>query len=432
MSGSRVIVVGTTSDYIDFIERLHPGRAVFLTGRADRADAREPEPDDASEALCDLADEHGALAALRAHLCWCGIEPSGVACFDDESMALTAFIARELSLPYVSAEAVAACRSKHECKRRWQQAGLPCPVTALVRTEAEALAFRGDLGRPVVLKPLTGSGSELTFMCRDDAECSAAFHRLTAGLRSHHDTRMYAQGSGHDPHAVFVAEELIEGDEYSCDFVVDGDRVEIVRLAAKIPAHGHSFGTTLAYVVPAALPAGIEPEAFRRQLLGAARAVGIDRSVCMLDVVVRDGQALMLEIAPRPGGDCLPFLIRQSSGLDVLGLTLDVAERRPIAVPPPPAWRRLVGLRLIASRPGLITRFDTRALEADPRVREVYLKHCPGHRVVLPPDDYDSRILGHVVFDPSDAGDLARSCAEMAGKLSIQMEHALCPSPTAR
>jgi biotin carboxylase len=426
VSASRVIVVGTTSDYIDLLARRFPGRALFLTGWAERAAAREPEPDDASEALCELPDPQDALAALRAHLCWCGIEPSGVACFDDESMALAATIADELGLPYASAEAVAACRSKLETKRRWQAAALPCPRTALVRNEGEARAMLRSLGRPIVLKPLTGSGSELTFACRTEAECSQAFAQVAEGLRDHPNARMYSAG---EPRETLVAEELVEGTELSCDVLIDGARAEIVRLASKLPAPDQSFGTTLAYVVPAELPDGIRPAALASQLREAARAVGIDRGLCMVDMIVRDDEALMLEIAPRPGGDCLPFLIRRSSGLDMLGLALDVAEGRAVSLPTASAWRRLVGLRLIASRSGLIEAIDTRALEAEPAVREVALKHGPGHRVLLPPHDYDSRILGHVLFEPDGAADLPAACAALAAKLSIRMADAPCPIP---
>ena len=431
MPSNRVVVVGTTADYIHLIERRLPGRALFLTDQAERARACEPEPDDASEVLADLAIREDALAVLRAHLHWHDIVPTGVACFDDESMALAAAVARMLSLPYVGADAVPVCRSKHESKRRWRQAGLPCPRAELVRSEAEALAFQRTLGRAVVLKPLTGSGSELTFICRGEGECRTAFRQLRDRLCGHRDARMYAaQGDadgGLDPHEVFVAEEFVEGDEYSCDFLVHGDEVAVVRVAAKIPAARHSFGTTMAYVVPAELPAPIERSGFHRQLLRAARAVGIDRSVCMLDFIVRDGEALMLEIAPRPGGDCLPALIRHSSGVDMLELTLDYAEGRAIALPPAEQWQPCVGLRLIASQPGRIRCIDTRALEADPHAREVHLKHGRGHCVVLPPHDYDSRILGHVILDPQGIRDLPTACAELAARLSVQMEPLSCP-----
>jgi len=434
VSARRVVVVGTTSDYIDVLCRRFPGRALFITDPRERAKASEPDPDPASEVLCDLSDPAGVLAALRAHLSRWAIAPSGIACYDDESMALAAALATAFSLPYASAEAVSLCRSKFACKQAWRRAGLPCPAAELVRTEAEVLRFHAQVGAPVVLKPLTGSGSEFPFLCNNEGECAAAVRALRVGLGERRDARMYAPQGPHgerlDPRQVFVNEEFVQGTECSCDFIVDGARVEIIRLASKIAAHEHSFGTTLAYIVPGELPATVDPARFRRQLLEAAHALGIERSICMLDFVVRDGEAVMLEMAPRLGGDCLPPLVRQSCGLDTLGMVLDFAERRPVAIPAPSQWRRLVGLRLFASQAGVISGFDVTALVDDRRVLECHLKRRPGHRVELPPDDYDSRLLGHVVFEPQADSDVAEGCRELAAKLVLDTETAECATPT--
>jgi len=426
VSNRRVLVVGTTADYIDIICRRFPERAAFLTDTRERAKATETPPDETAELQCDLADVQTCLVALRKHLDRWGIEASGIACFDCESLALAAHVARSLALPYALPEAVAVCRSKFASKQAWQRAGLPCPDVEAVRTIADAAGFLERIKSPAVLKPLTGSGSELTFLVRNRDDCSKAFHTLKSRLAQHPDVRMYSSGAGEDhefdPRLVFVAEEYIPGTEYSCDFLLDGDRVEIVRIAKKIPASGQTFGTILAYVLPAELPPGFEPGDFRSQLHEAARALGLQRAICMLDFIVQGSRAVMLEMTPRPGGDCLPPLILRSCGLDMLGCALDFAEGRPVTVPQSSRWRRLVGLRLFATRPGVIRRLDLSSLSADRRVVECHLKRAPGHRVVLPPEDYDSRLLGHVIFEASDPADVETECVQVSAKLLVEME----------
>lgn len=426
MSNKRVLVVGTTADYIDIICQRFPGRAVFLTDTRERAKATETPPDEATELQCDLADVQAALDALRKHMDRWGIEASGIACFDCESLSLAAHLARSLALPYASPEAVAACRSKFASKQAWRRARLPCPAVEAVRTVADAVGFLGRIKSPAVLKPLTGSGSELTFLVRDGDDCSRVFDTLRSRLAEHPDVRMYSPGAceehGFDPHLVFVAEEYVPGPEYSCDFLLDGERVEVVRIARKIPASGETFGTTLAYALPAELPPGFESGDFRTQLHEAARALGLQRAICMLDFIVQGGKAVMLEMTPRPGGDCLPPLILRSCGMDILGCALDFAEGRPVTVPPSSRWRRLVGLRLLATCPGVIRRMDLSSLSADRRVVECHLKRGLGHRVVLPPEDYDSRLLGHVIFEASNPADVENECIEISGELSVEME----------
>jgi len=427
MPDERVLVVGTTSDYVDAILRRHPGRVLFVTAPGERARANEPPPDERSEVLCDLTSP-AALAAVKRHMQQLQIRPTGVACYDCESLDLASRIASDLGLPFPSVEAIAVCRNKFLSKAAWQRAGLPCPAGRTVGDLDAALRFMERVGGPVVLKPLTGSGSELVFRCAGPQELAAAVATLQARLAAHPDHRMYASGGpqGADVRRRFVVEQFVEGTEYSCDFVTDGASVQIIRIARKVPCPGQPIGTILAYVIPSDLPPEVDPAGFRRQLLEGARAVGLTRALVMLDFIVRDGRALMIEIAPRPGGDCLPWLLQHCCGLDVLGCELDFAEGRPLVVPEPSRWRRLVGLRLFAAQEGIVRRLDASALLSDPAVLECTLVRGPGHRVVLPPRDYNSRLLGHVIIDPSGWDDLERGCVEAAARLKVEMEGTPC------
>ena len=46
---NQVLVVGTTSDYIEWIRKVRPGQALFLTEPKVRQNATEPCPDDGEE-----------------------------------------------------------------------------------------------------------------------------------------------------------------------------------------------------------------------------------------------------------------------------------------------------------------------------------------------------------------------------------------------
>jgi biotin carboxylase len=198
--------------------------------------------------------------------------------------------------------------------------------------------------------------------------------------------------------------------------------VEIIRLAKKILARNQASGTTLAYVLPSRLPGPLQIDEFQLQLRNATRALGLKRALCMADFMMHEGVAYLLEITPRPGGDCLPQTIFHSCGLDMLGLALDFAEGKPIALPASSSWVQLVGLRFIAKKSGLIKKIDDRALRRDSRVKELRLKRQPGQRVVLPPDDYESRLLGHVIFKPAKPQSIETECDELESKLVVEIE----------
>jgi biotin carboxylase len=430
MSNRRVLVVVTTADYIDIISRRFPQRAVFITDVNERAKATEPPPSSEDELLCDLSKPGRIVAALRSHLNQWRMELSGIACFDCESMPTAAFIAHSFGLCYPSTETVAKCRDKYVCKQIWRQAGLPCPDVELVHNASDAVSFLHKINGPAVLKPLTGSGSELILFCSTEDECVVAFDTLQSGLARHSDLRMYApyvcDGRKIDPRRVFVIEEFVQGDEYSCDFAVDGDHVGIIRIARKIPDPKQAFGTTLAYLLPSLLPEGLEEDNFRSQLSTATKSLGLDRSICMLDFVVQDNRAFMIELSPRPGGDCIPSLLLNSGGTDILGRALDFAEGHPFVPDTSLQWRPLIGVRLFAKCSGEIGQLDSSALLKDHRVVESNLKRGPGHRVVLPPEDYESRLLGHVIFEPTGSESIENECIEIASKLKIEMKKQLC------
>jgi len=427
MSDKRVVVVGTTTDYIAHIRRRYPGRALFVTSAAERVKATESRPEPAEELLCDLSDPNRVIDALRTHLKHWHMESSGVACFDCESLRLAGRIAQELALPFPSPPAIAASRNKLLSKQIWRKSGLPCPDAEIIRGQLDAPKFMDRVNKPIIIKPLTGSGSELVFKCSSHPECFNAFATIKSRLAMHPNIRMYRSeesgSAGTDSRQEFVAEEFIRGREYSCDFVVDGDRLEIIRVAEKIAAPEQPVGTTRAYIVPSKLPGELSMKKFKEQLRTAAQALGLERAVCMVDFIVCKDIAYMLEMTPRPGGDCIPWLILQSCGLDMLGLTLDFAEGNPIVIPESSRWLRLVGLRLFAPKSGVIRKIDDSALRLDSRVRDYSLKRSPGYRVVLPPEDYDSRLLGHVVFEPSTSHQIESECCDLEAKLKIKMEN---------
>lgn len=412
--------MGTTSDYIDWIRRETPGRAVFLTDPAIRRRAREAPPEPSEEVCRDLTEppQH-LLAALEAHLAAHGLYLSGVACFDCESMPLAAGIAAACGLPYPSLAAVERCRDKDLAKQRWRQAGVRCPRAARVSSPEAAEAFSREADGPVVLKPATGSGSELVFCCGGPAEARKRYAEIEAGLFARRGNRLYPAASSGGPG--IVAEAFVTGEEYSCDFLLEGREARILRLTRKIRSPRDPFGTTRGYLLIDVLPGAVPMADFRRRLRDAAEALGISGGICMVDLILRGDGITFLEMTPRPGGDCLPYLLREALGIDILALTLDVAEGRPVRIPQErPAGPR-VGLRLLAGRGGVVREIDTSRLLADPRVSQVRIIRMPADTIRMPPEDYDSWLLGHLIFAPSEGPGIPAQCEDLAGRLHVRM-----------
>ena len=269
-----------------------------------------------------------------------------------------------------------------------------------------------------MLKPVSGSGSELIFRCDSEADCERYYRRIVHGLTQRLNHRLYQPFA--EVGADILAEAYVGGEEYSCDFVLENNRVTLIRLTRKVLFPQDPFGTAKAYILSGVWPDAIDAGELERTLVRSAGALGIQRAVCMLDFIVHNGKMVLLEMAPRPGGDCLPSLVRQCYQVDVLQLVLDFSRRKPLVLNLPANPRPMVGLRLHAAREGTLVSLDARELRRDSRVQEIHLIRQPGHRIKRPPEDYDAWLLGHIIFVPDD-DEVPEQCRDLCDKLAIKV-----------
>jgi biotin carboxylase len=426
MSDRRVLVVGTTRDYIAHIHERYPGRALFLTDSAQRIGSAETGPDHTSEVVCHLSDKDDVIRVLQKHLQETDQSLSGVACYDCEWLSLAAELAQYYNLPFPTTQAVHLSRDKFLTKRKWAEHGVRCPKVELVHNGWQTLHLNDRIGSSVVLKPTAGTGSELTFLCRDNYELTTAFRAIREGLIERGQSTLYNLNRPTvkrlDPGYPFMAEEFVEGREYSVDFIIDGDNLILIRVAKKLRDHILPFGTTMAYVVPAKLPGLLSRELLIDSLREAANVLGLTRAICMVDCIISKNEIVFLEMTPRIGGDCLPPLIQHSCGLDTIGLALDFAEGKACEIPPAHKWKEHIGLRLLSTQAGLLEAVSCQEFPEDSGVKEIFIKRAPGHEINLPPEDYDSWLLGHVIFESRTHVNHRRQCDDIRQKIFINVE----------
>lgn len=419
-SAAKVLVVGTTSDYIDWLRRAAPGRFIFLTDPCNRDQAVEAAPSAPEEILCVLEDYDLAAQILEKHLQHWGLSVDGVTSFDCESMELAAFLAEKLSLPYTSVASIRLCRDKFATKNIWQKNGVRCPRHRLVQSADAVRDFMQDIGGPCVLKPLSASGSELVFRCSTLKDCDKFTKLMLDGLAAREAIRLYDNAT-----SWFIAEEYIDGEEFSCDFTIRDNQLDILRLAQKIKLKGNYFGTIHGYRLSDWETAHISQEILAELLLHGADALGINNAICMVDFIVTDGMISLLEITPRPGGDCIPFLLSKATGFDILRYATDFARQDtnneiPLNMPP----CEMIALRLHAGSSGEIIRMDSDKLRQDERVHEINLIRKIGHQITMPPVDYESWYLGHLLFQPHPDIPIEQQCNEVRRMLDLEIEHA--------
>jgi biotin carboxylase len=220
----------------------------------------------------------------------------------------------------------------------------------------------------------------------------------------------------------FLAEEYISGEEYSCDFIISNNRVQIIRLTRKLKDAKSPFGTISGYKLSDCAAEGLNKKNLEDILCRGAQALGMVEALCMVDFLVRDGEIVLLEMTPRPGGDCIPSLLKKAGPFDILTFALDFAQRRRIDLP---KWcnGRYVALRLHAKKSGTINRIDGQLLLEDPRVLEVQTACVAGQHIEMPPQDYESWYLGHIIFNPTPEASLTDQCQELRKLFVVDMDY---------
>jgi len=420
MPKPKTLVVGTTSDYIDWLRKKNPKQLFFLTDRQVRYRAKESQPGKDEELLCNLNDLQTSRLDLLEHFREAHLTANAIVCFDCEAMPLTALVARDFGLRYHSLETIRNCRDKHLAKTIWQQSGIHCPQTRLLQSAKDVAALTKENSNSWVLKPSCGSGSELVCFCPNQQEIETAFHLIQSELKRRRHLPLYRNADG-EPAAI-IAEEYIAGTEYSVDFFLENDRIEIIRLTKKIIRPGYPFGTIRGYYLIPSL-ANIEVDKKLHALLyQGARALGLERALCMADFILQDSEPVLLEITPPPGGDWLPALLLAAGPLDILKLALDFSRPDYSAEGLPKQFKPLAALRFHADQGGIIKRLESQQLLTDPRIIESRFFHKKGDLIRMPPEDYDTWVLGYLIFEPLAGEDLATQCHQLHNQLTIEIE----------
>jgi biotin carboxylase len=403
-----LLVLQPSADYAARVRRHFPAPLFLAT--PERAALLKGHP---RVVAADLDDPTAVLAALAAYAGQAPWQCEGLTCFVCEYLPLAAALAPHLGVPFHSATAIALSRDKGRAALAWQAAGVPTPPTCLVDREGKLLDFAGRHPGPWILKPADRSGSEWVLKVQRQEELSAAHRRIREGLEG----------------APYLAQRFVRGREFSADIYLEKGEARLLRLTGKylLPQEG------LAGLVGAYFPARVSP-ALRAKLLDTYRrgalALGVERGIVMVDSILAGDTPYLLEMALRPGGDCLPDLCILATGYDPIQAACQVALGQAPQVPDLEHSAPLAALHLLSAQGGLIRAIDFSALEAHPAVVQIEPYHLPGEELRCWEGSYDDRILAACVVRCGSEEKLPGLIEELRGLMVVELE--ADPLPVAR
>lgn len=219
--------------------------------------------------LAGEIDKHGVLAG-----CYCG---------SDFGLNAVAAIGTKFGVPAVTPKTVAKALDKVTATQILREVGVTVPKGGSASTLEKLFILADSLGYPLFIKPTDSSGSRGVRCVDSPADLETAFNEAKCFSES------------------VMAERLIEGDHID----VNGLFVDGVFFPCGLLDRFFSL-KPFSYPIwggePCSLDASLQQRVYEVVEMGA-RALGIDQGPVKADVIVSDGQPVVLEIAPRFHGD---------------------------------------------------------------------------------------------------------------------------------
>lgn len=278
-------------------------RQVLVTARPG-AYAYLDEPGAPEVVVVPRADEETVAEAIEQRFGG-GAGVAGITSSSEYFVAAAASLAARFGLPGPDAGAVRAARDKSHQRRVLAAGGVCVPAFRVAATAPEAVWAAREIGTPVVVKPVGGSGSAGVRACATSAEVGR--HAATLVSR--------AIASGGDRR--LLVEALVHGPEFSVE-VFSGRVIGITRKHLGTPPHfveaGHDF--------PAAVH-GATAEALASAAIRGTELLGLGWGPLHWELRVDgEGRAVPMEVNPRLAGGFIPELVRHARGIDLVRETV--------------------------------------------------------------------------------------------------------------
>ncbi|MFG2870714.1 ATP-grasp domain-containing protein [Streptomyces sp. NPDC048338] len=393
-------------------------REQALTSWTARPDIELAVAESATAAYLRLADRQIPLSperpadevyeACRAALA-AAPGPKGVIGFLDSTLPLVARLAEEFGLPGCSPRTLQSLTDKTWARERFAESGVPGPRFRVLRADTapdDRQGAVGGLSYPLILKPADSSAGRGVVRADGPAELDAAWETAARFTRT---------GS-------LLAEEELIGDEISVETVTVDGRTVVLACTEKLSTRGTSF-VELGQASPARLPAALDAEV--RDVAGAAlKAVGYDHGIAHTEMILTADGPRIIEVNPRPAGDCIADLVRLTTGVDVYGIAADLALGLPVDLDALEASGRTpsggAAIRFLTGEPGVVRRVDgvaEAAARLDPARERLVLLTRPGDVV----ESVTSNLhrLGYVVTAGEDTATAVARAESVAALVSV-------------
>ncbi len=309
----------------------------------------------------------------------------------------------EMGLNGVSKETAIRATNKHLMREAFERYGAPSPKSkCFSNIEVAWGSYCTEFPDNAILKPSRNSGSR-------------GIAKISRGIDEAEFAKLFERAKEESRDKSVMLEQFVEGPEFSVEIIVWDKKVNVLQVTDKKTTEAPYF-VELGHNQPSLFPEPIV-DAVKRAAIMGVRALEVNNCACHAEVKVQDGQAYIMEIGARLGGDFISTeLTHLSTGIDMVGAAIDAAlgiepNLEPIAEP------QGVAIRYFTPVPGFVKAIEKAELLNRPDVydAEIYVK--PGDTVKEVKSSLDRS--GHVIVTAPTAKDAINIAEDIISSVKI-------------
>ncbi|RWN87437.1 MAG: ATP-grasp domain-containing protein [Mesorhizobium sp.] len=325
-------------------------------------------------------------------------------------------VATAIGLPAANPKAIATCRNKWKQAAELQRQSITIPETRLASSVSDVEKILAQATLPVVVKPVSGSGSSGVRLCDSAAAAIKAFESARGALLDQVDL----------PSPDILIQQYVEGKEYSAEIIAYDGTLHCLGILAKHKGPAPCF-VEVGHDFPAPLP---EPSL--RELAsfaaGAVSALGLNFGPAHVEFVIAEWGPVIIEVNPRLAGGMIPIMLSHALGTSILDMVIGLYAGEGFT--PPGASARAGAIRFrLAQTSGKVKRLGFSG-NPEPTVPEAGLLKSEGQEVQINGDFRDRVAYAIGVADELNAA--AAGAERMIDTLVIDTEAAVAESDNER
>ncbi|MER9475352.1 lyase family protein [Mesorhizobium sp. M0520] len=318
--------------------------------------------------------------------------------------------ATAMGLRAANSEAIATCRNKWKQAVELQRQLITIPATRVATSVRDVENILTQVTLPVVVKPVSGSGSSGVRLCDSATAATKAFESAKNALLDQVDLTS----------PDILVQQYVAGKEYSAEIISYDGAPHCLGILAKHKGPFPSF-VEIGHDFPAPLREPVLKE-LASFAAGAVSALGLEFGPAHVEFVIAASGPVIIEVNPRLAGGMIPVMLSHTLGTSVLDMVIKLYAGE--AFTPLGTSTRAGAIRFcLADKPGKLKRLSF-SESPNATVPEAGLLKSEGEEVQINGDFRDRAAYAIGVADELNAA--AMAAERMIDSIVIDIEAVAC------